>query len=98
MIALLRQVADPGSGEGAVWASMRIHRITSPLMLELGHSSKLNAEWAFLTMLRDDGRRAADEFLERPCGRSGPGLLARSRRAAGGRVTGLGPSAAPPKA
>lgn len=68
MIALLRQVADPGSGEGAVWASMRIHRITSPLMLELGHSSKLNAEWAFLTMLRDDGRRAADEFLSAHAG------------------------------
>ena len=56
MIALLRQVADPGSGEGAVWAAMRIHRITSPMMIELGHSSKLNAEWAFLTMLRDEGR------------------------------------------
>ncbi len=68
MIALLRQVADPGSGEGAVWASMRIHRITSPLMLELGHSSKLNAEWAFVTMLRDDGRRAADEFLSAHAG------------------------------
>lgn len=63
MIALLRQVADPGSGEGAVWAAMRIHRITSPMMIELGHSSKLNAEWAFLTMLRDEGRRAAGEFL-----------------------------------
>ncbi len=63
MIALLRQVADPGSGEGAVWAAMRIHRISSPMMIELGHSSKLNAEWAFLTMLRDEGRRAAGEFL-----------------------------------
>ena len=27
MIALLRQVADPGSGEGALWAGMRIHRV-----------------------------------------------------------------------
>ena len=32
-------------------------------MLELGYSSKLNAEWAFLTMLRDEGRRCAEEFL-----------------------------------
>ena len=31
-------------------------------MLELGHSSKLNAEWAFLTMLRDEGRRTATAF------------------------------------
>ena len=62
MIALLRQVADPGSGEGAVWAACA--SIASPAqMLELGHSSKLNAEWAFLTMLRDEGRRAAEEFL-----------------------------------
>ncbi len=65
MIALLRQVADPGHTEGALWASMRMHRIASDLMVELGVSSKLNAEWAFLTMLRDEGRRAAEEFLAR---------------------------------
>jgi NTE family protein len=63
MIALLRQVADPGSGEGALWAGMRIHRIASDAMADLGYSSKLNAEWAFLTMLRDEGRRAAEGFL-----------------------------------
>ena len=33
------------------------------MMVELGSSSKLNAEWAFLSMLRDEGRRAADAFL-----------------------------------
>jgi NTE family protein len=65
MIALLRQVADPGRSEGALWAEMRMHRIASERMVELGYSSKLNAEWAFLTMLRDEGRRAAGEFLER---------------------------------
>jgi NTE family protein len=65
MIALLRQVADPGHTEGALWAQMRMHRITSERMVELGYSSKLNAEWAFLTLLRDEGRRAASEFLER---------------------------------
>jgi NTE family protein len=32
-------------------------------MTELGYSSKLNAEWAFLSMLRDEGRRAAETFL-----------------------------------
>jgi NTE family protein len=30
MIALLRQVADPGTGEGARWAHMRTHRIMTP--------------------------------------------------------------------
>jgi NTE family protein len=63
MIALLRQVADPGNGEGAMWAGMRIHRVATEIMTELGYSSKLNAEWDFLTMLRDEGRRAANAFL-----------------------------------
>ncbi|HSQ08898.1 MAG TPA: patatin-like phospholipase family protein [Chromatiaceae bacterium] len=64
MIALLRQVADPGHCEGALWAAMRMHRIASVKMNELGYSSKLNAEWDFLCMLRDEGRRAAGSFLE----------------------------------
>jgi NTE family protein len=65
MIAVLRQVADPGRSEGALWADMRMHRISSERMIELGYSSKLNAEWAFLTMLRDEGRHAASDFLDR---------------------------------
>lgn len=64
MMALLRQVADPGQSEGARWAAMRMHRISSPLMLELGYSSKMNAEWEFLCLLRDEGRRQAELFLE----------------------------------
>lgn len=63
MIALLRQVATPGNCEGALWADMRIHRISSDVMVSLGYSSKLNAEWEFLCMLRDEGRHAADSFL-----------------------------------
>jgi NTE family protein len=63
MIALLRRVAHPLDGEGARWAAMRIHRVASDVMLDLGYSSKLNAEWAFLTMLRDRGRAAAEAFL-----------------------------------
>ncbi|MGE3291022.1 MAG: patatin-like phospholipase family protein [Geminicoccaceae bacterium] len=63
MIALLQQMADPGSGEGAIWAAMRIHRIRNDDMVELGYSSKLNAEWEFLTTLRDRGREAAHAFL-----------------------------------
>jgi NTE family protein len=63
MIALLRQAADPGTGEGARWASMRTHRIMTDLLATLGASSKLNAEWDFIAMLRDEGRRAAETFL-----------------------------------
>jgi NTE family protein len=65
MIALLRQVANPGDTEGAQWAGMRIHRIASEMITELGASSKLIAEWDFLCLLRDEGRRSAQVFLER---------------------------------
>ena len=65
MIALLRQVADPGKSEGALWAEMRVHTVRNPIMVNLGYSSKLNAEWGFLEMLRNEGRRAADEFLKK---------------------------------
>jgi NTE family protein len=63
MIALLRQVADLGKCEGAQWAQMRIHLIASSVLPTLGASSKFNAEWDFLCMLRDEGRRCADAFL-----------------------------------
>jgi NTE family protein len=63
MIALLREVADPGHGEGARWAAMRTHRIMSAKLAEFGASSKLNAEGAFLTLLKEEGRRSADTFL-----------------------------------
>ena len=72
--------------------------IASTMMLELGYSSKLNAEWAFSDHAARRGAARGGRVSQRPCGRSRPGLLARSRRAARGRVTGLGPSAAPPKA
>lgn len=63
MIALLRQVVDAGSSEGRKWAEMRIHLIASEMLADLGASSKFNAEWDFLCMLRDEGRRAAEAFL-----------------------------------
>jgi NTE family protein len=63
MIALLRQVADAGSGEGARWAGMRTHRIKNDQLTAFGASSKLNAEWEFVTMLKAEGRLSADEFL-----------------------------------
>ena len=63
MIALLQQAADPGDREGKLWARMRIQRISTGMMTDLGASSKLNAEWEFLCMLRDEGRRCADEFI-----------------------------------
>ena len=64
MIALLHKVADPGSGEGAQWANMRIHRIATERVTELDSTSKLITEWRFLRGLRDEGRRTAQAFLE----------------------------------
>ena len=64
MIALLRRAANPGDREGSRWAGMRMHRISTQMMTELSASSKLIAEWDFLCMLRDEGRRSAQEFLD----------------------------------
>ena len=48
-----------------MWAKMRVHRIASDVMLDLGYSSKLLAEWEFFCMLRDKGREVAEDFLKR---------------------------------
>jgi NTE family protein len=63
MMALLRQVADPGHGEGARWAGMRTHRIMSDTLTDFGASSKLNAEWDFVSLLKQEGRNSAEAFL-----------------------------------
>jgi NTE family protein len=64
MMALLRKnaanLADPESCE---WARMRVHIVRNGIMDKLGYSSKLNAEWDFLSMLKEEGRKAAEEFL-----------------------------------
>lgn len=64
MMALLRRATPTDAGEGGLWGAQRIHLVTSDLMLELGYTSKLNAEWEFLTMLRDEGRKVADNFIQ----------------------------------
>jgi NTE family protein len=70
MMALLRRgtakvaevaLEDP---EVAHWSRMRVHIVRNSVMNKLGYSSKLNAEWAFLSMLKEEGRKAADEFLK----------------------------------
>jgi NTE family protein len=43
---------------------LRIHRVASEMLTELGASSKLNAEWEFFSLLHDEGRRSAQVFLE----------------------------------
>ena len=63
-IALLRQVVDPGTGEGARWAQMRTHTIKSDMLAQFGATSKLNTERDFVPMLRTEGHRATSEFLD----------------------------------
>jgi NTE family protein len=65
MIALMCKVVDPGNTEGARWAKMRVHMVRNSLMATLGYSSKLNAEWDFLALLKAEGCKAAEEFLAR---------------------------------
>ncbi|CAM5325267.1 Patatin OS=Afipia felis OX=1035 GN=NCTC12722_03189 PE=4 SV=1 [Afipia felis] len=64
MMALLRRnasgLSDP---EGCEWARMRVHIVRNCVMDKLGYSSKLNAEWDFLSMLKEEGRKAAEDFL-----------------------------------
>jgi NTE family protein len=43
---------------------MRTHVIKSEMLAQFGASSKLNAEWDFVSMQSTEGRRAASEFLD----------------------------------
>ena len=69
--ALERSAADgafapsrrPGDGEIALSAAMRVRRMASELMTDLGYPSKINAERTFPTVPRDEGRPAAEAFL-----------------------------------
>jgi len=42
---------------------MRTHRIWTDRLAEFGASSKLNAEWEFVVMLKKEGRHSADQLL-----------------------------------
>ncbi len=63
MMALLRKVADVQTGEGAAWGRMRVHMVRNNVTNKLGASSKLNAEWEFISMLHAEGRKAGEAFL-----------------------------------
>ena len=44
-----------------------MHRIVTDMLARFGASSKLNAEWEFVTMLFGEGRRAADAPISTCC-------------------------------
>lgn len=67
MAVFRRLLAEGAIPPEAEWVadvmSTRIHRITTPKFAEFTASSKLNAEWEFLTLLQEEGQRAADGFM-----------------------------------
>lgn len=54
-----KQMSQSGLSGG-----QRLHLIGNEIMVQLGHSSKLNAEWEFLSMLKEEGRKSAETFLK----------------------------------
>jgi len=64
-IAFVTKMIDDGVIEDGRMKRMLIHAIQAQdFMRELGVSSKLNADWEFLTHLRDVGRERAETWLE----------------------------------
>ena len=64
-IAFLTHLIDEGELDASRFKRVLIHRIEAETAMQsFGASSKLNAEWGFLTHLRDIGREAATGWLE----------------------------------
>ncbi|MEL6410425.1 MAG: patatin-like phospholipase family protein [Pseudomonadota bacterium] len=64
-IRLVDKLLDRGALSETNYKRIRLHMIDDGCekMLDMGASSKLNSEWAFLEHLRDIGRQAADIWL-----------------------------------
>ncbi|MBK5912105.1 patatin [Rhodothalassium salexigens] len=64
-IEFVSRLIDQGRLDGTDYRQVRLHRIQDAEAIKsLSASSKLNAEWAFLTRLRDLGRDAAGQWLD----------------------------------
>lgn len=64
-IEFVTRLIDSGKLDSKEYMRARIHLIHGDEHIkEMKASSKLNAEWDFLTHLRDIGRRTADEWLD----------------------------------
>ncbi|NCT13340.1 MAG: patatin-like phospholipase family protein [Rhodobacterales bacterium] len=65
-IDFVTRLLDEGKLDEGAYRRARIHIIENQAVLNaLGASSKVNAEWAFLTHLRDRGRETANAWLDR---------------------------------
>jgi NTE family protein len=64
-IAFVKELIAAGRLPRGEYRDIRMHRIDADeAFKDLSASSKVNAEWAFLTYLRDLGRIAASDWLE----------------------------------
>lgn len=64
-IEFVTRLIDGGKLDGKEYMRARMHRIDGEDHLKpINASSKMNAEWDFLTHLRDSGRETADQWLD----------------------------------
>jgi NTE family protein len=64
-IAFVTKMIDDGTIDEGKMKRMLIHAIEGQdFMRDLGVSSKMNADWEFLTHLRDVGRERAEQWLD----------------------------------
>ena len=71
-ISFVTKLIDSGALKSEGMKRMLIHSISADaVMNELGHTSKLNADWEFLVNLRDTGRAHADAWLKENTGKLG---------------------------
>jgi len=64
-IDFVRRLLAEGKLDAGHYSDIKIHILTEEALNPLGASSKLNAEWAFLTHLRDIGRASAKGWMNR---------------------------------
>jgi NTE family protein len=64
-IDFVRRLREDGRLDGAGYREVFVHIIAELHTLELGASSKLLSELKFLTMLHEQGRAAADRWLDK---------------------------------
>lgn len=63
-ISFVSKLIAEGKASMEGYKDMRVHMISGgDVVRGLGYNSKMNADWSFLTHLRDAGRQAADEWL-----------------------------------
>ncbi|MFZ4120297.1 MAG: patatin-like phospholipase family protein [Caulobacterales bacterium] len=95
-IDFVRRLKDGGRLEGTQYRDVLVHMIDSSQLMELGASSKLNSEMAFLEMLFQEGRASASAWLDEHFDSLGHRSSANLRRLFAGEEDGMDGSALKP--